>query len=115
MSEVRTTLRLDVETHRILKSACALAGERSLSRFVGKLAQRELDRLIIEQAIRSKSSSQSAILPIEEYQALLEAAAPEDETAFLLREPNGSLLLKCIDDINHGRNIVTREIEINED
>ena len=36
----------------------------------------------------------SVILPITEYQELLEAAASEDETAFLLREPNGSILRK---------------------
>jgi hypothetical protein len=51
----------------------------------------------------------SAILPIAEYEALLRAAASEDETAFLLREPNGSILLQRIDDypcrrLRYGQN-----------
>lgn len=57
----------------------------------------------------------SVVLPIDEFEALLEAAAPDDETAFLLREPNGSLLLKCIDDIKHGRKIITKELSLDED
>ena len=36
----------------------------------------------------------SAVIPIAEYEALLQLASSEDETAFLLREPNGSILLK---------------------
>jgi hypothetical protein len=52
----------------------------------------------------------SVILPIAEYEALLRAAASEEETAFLLREPNGSLLLQRLDDYRHGRNIVEREL-----
>ncbi len=43
------------------------------------------------------------ILPIAEYEALLRAAASEDETAFLLREPNGSVLLQRIDDYPYRR------------
>lgn len=38
----------------------------------------------------------SVIIPIAEYEALLRAAASEDETAFLLREPNGSVLRQRI-------------------
>jgi hypothetical protein len=45
----------------------------------------------------------SVILPIAEYEALLRAAASEDETAFLLREPNGSILLQRIDDYPYPR------------
>jgi hypothetical protein len=57
----------------------------------------------------------SVILPIAEYEALLNAAASEEETAFLLREPNGSILLRCIEDIKHGRNVVERELLPDED
>ncbi len=35
----------------------------------------------------------SVILPLAEYEALLRYAS-EDETAFLLRKPNGSILLR---------------------
>ena len=56
----------------------------------------------------------SVILPIAEYEALLKRAS-EDETAYLLREPNGSVLLRAIDDIKHGRNIVERELLPDED
>lgn len=52
----------------------------------------------------------SVILPIAEYKALLRAAASEHETAFLLREPNGSILLQRLDDYRHGRNIIEREL-----
>jgi hypothetical protein len=57
----------------------------------------------------------SVIIPLAEYQSLLEAAAHEDETAFLLREPNGSLLRQCIDDVKHGRNVQERELLPDED
>ncbi len=57
----------------------------------------------------------SVILPIAEYEALLRAAASEEETAFLLREPNGSLLLQRLDDYRHGRNIIERELLPDED
>ncbi|MBZ4194351.1 MAG: hypothetical protein LAE24_08590 [Candidatus Contendobacter sp.] len=57
----------------------------------------------------------SVIIPIAEYQSLLEAAAAEDETAFLLREPNGSILRQCLDDIRHGRNVQERELLSDED
>ncbi|MFO1420396.1 MAG: hypothetical protein U1F59_05590 [Candidatus Competibacteraceae bacterium] len=50
------------------------------------------------------------ILPIAEYEALLRAAASEDETTFLLREPNRSILLQRLDDYRHGRNIIEREL-----
>lgn len=56
----------------------------------------------------------SVILPIAGYEALLRRAS-EDETAYLLREPNGSVLLHAIDDIKHGRNIVERELLSGED
>ena len=57
----------------------------------------------------------SVILPIAEYEALLRAAASEDETAFLLREPNGSLLLQRIENIRQGRNLVEHELLPDED
>lgn len=57
----------------------------------------------------------SVIIPMAEYQSLLEAAAHEDETAFLLREPNGSILRQCIDDVRHGRNVQERELLPDED
>ncbi len=57
----------------------------------------------------------SVILPIAEYEALLHAAASEDETAYLLREPNGSILLQRLDDYRHGRNIIERELLPDED
>ena len=50
----------------------------------------------------------------DRYEALLRYA-PEDETTFLLREPNGSILLRRIEDIKHGRNIVERELLPDED
>ena len=56
----------------------------------------------------------SVILPIAEYEALLKRAS-EDETSYLLREQNGSVLLRAIDDIKHGRNIVERELLPDED
>ena len=57
----------------------------------------------------------SAIIPIAEYEALLRLAASEDETAFLLREPNGSILLKRIENVRQGKNIVRRELLPDED
>lgn len=57
----------------------------------------------------------SVILPIAEYESLLEAASISDETAFLLREPNGSILRQCVDDIKHGRNVQERELLPDED
>jgi hypothetical protein len=52
----------------------------------------------------------SAVIPIAEYEALLEAAASEDETAFLLREPNGSILRQRIEDVRQGKNLIEREL-----
>lgn len=57
----------------------------------------------------------SAVIPIAEYEALLKAASSEDETAFLLREPNGSILRQCIEDVKHGRNVQQRELLPDED
>jgi hypothetical protein len=51
----------------------------------------------------------SVILSIDEYEALLRYV-PEDETAILLREPNGSILRRRIENIRQGRNIVEREL-----
>jgi hypothetical protein len=52
----------------------------------------------------------SVIIPISEYHSLLEAAAHEDETAFLLREPNGSILRRRIENIRQGKNLIEREL-----
>ncbi|MBK8185497.1 MAG: hypothetical protein IPK63_22405 [Candidatus Competibacteraceae bacterium] len=64
--------------------------------------------------INSSGERVSVILPIAEYEALLSRTS-EDETAYLLRELNGSLLLRAIDDIKYGRNIVERELPPDED
>lgn len=50
-----------------------------------------------------------------EYEALLNAAASEEETQFLLREPNGSILLQRVENIRHGRNLVEHELLPDED
>ena len=57
----------------------------------------------------------SAIIPIAEYEALLKLASSEDETAFLLREPNGSILLKRLENVHQGKNIISRELLPDED
>ena len=57
----------------------------------------------------------SVILSIAEYEALMRVAEAEQETAFLLREPNGSILLQRLDDYRHGRNIIERELLPDED
>jgi len=57
----------------------------------------------------------SVIIPIAEYEALLNAAATKDETAFLLREPNGAILLQRIENIRRGQNIIERELLPDED
>lgn len=68
----------------------------------------------MQYVINSSGERVSVILPIAEYEALLSRAS-EDETAYLLREPNGSILLGAIEDIKHGRNIVERELLPDED
>lgn len=55
--------------------------------------------------INSAGERVSVILPIGEYGALLRCAS-EEETAHLLREPNGRILLCIIDDIKHGKHVV---------
>ncbi len=57
----------------------------------------------------------SVVIPMAEYESLLEAASSSDETAFLLREPNGSILRQRIENIKHGRNIIERELLPDED
>lgn len=57
----------------------------------------------------------SAVIPIAEYEALLRLASSEDETAFLLREPNGSILLKRLENVRQGKNIISRELLPDED
>lgn len=56
----------------------------------------------------------SAVIPIAEYEALLRYI-PEDETAFLLQEPNGSVLLQRIENIRQGRNLIERGLLPDED
>ena len=57
----------------------------------------------------------SVIIPFAEYQSLLELASSIDETAFLLRDPNGTILRQCVDDIKHRRNVQERELLQDED
>lgn len=64
--------------------------------------------------INSLGERVSVILPIAEYEALLSRSS-EEETAYLLREPNGSALLKRIENIRQGRNVVERELLPDED
>ncbi len=59
--------------------------------------------------IHSSGERVSVILPTAEYEALLSRFS-EGETAYLLREPNGSVLLKRIKNIRQGRNIVERKL-----
>ncbi len=59
--------------------------------------------------VNSTGNRVSAILPISEYEALLQAVA-NNETEFLLREPNGSILRRRIENIRQGRNIVEQEL-----
>lgn len=64
--------------------------------------------------VNSVGERVSVVLPIAEYEALL-SYIPEDETAYLLREPNGSVLLQRIENIRHGRNIVEQDLLPDED
>lgn len=59
--------------------------------------------------VNSAGERVSVILSIAEYEALLQHIS-EDETAYLLREPNGNVLLQRIENIRNGRNIVEREL-----
>jgi len=65
--------------------------------------------------VNSMGEKVSVIIPFAEYQSLLELAATVDETAFLLREPNGSILRQCIEDVKNGRNVQERELLPDED
>lgn len=56
----------------------------------------------------------SVLMPVDEYEALLKYV-PEDETAFLMREPNGSILRQRIEDYRQGRGIVEWELLPDED
>lgn len=56
----------------------------------------------------------SVLMPVDEYEALLKYV-PEDETAFLMREPNGSILRQRIEDYRQGRGIIERELLPDED
>ena len=59
--------------------------------------------------VNSTGKRVSVILPISEYEALLQAVA-NNEMEFLLREPNGSILRQRIENIRQGRNIVEQEL-----
>jgi uncharacterized protein (DUF1778 family) len=52
-SEVRTTIRLSPEVHRVVRAACSLAGE-TLSEFIARVGQQELDRLVRERQQRDR-------------------------------------------------------------
>ena len=64
--------------------------------------------------VNSSGEKVSAVIPMAEYQALLEIAARTDETAFLLREPNGSILRQRIENVKQGR-VIQRELLPDED
>ncbi len=64
--------------------------------------------------VNSTGERVSAVLPISEYEALLQAVS-NNETEFLLREPNGSILRQRIENIRQGRNIVEQELLPDED
>ena len=64
--------------------------------------------------VNSSGEKVSAVIPMAEYQSLLELAARTDETAFLLREPNGSILRQRIANVNQG-NVIQRELLPDED
>ncbi|MDQ5908106.1 MAG: hypothetical protein QG599_197 [Pseudomonadota bacterium] len=59
--------------------------------------------------INAAGEKVSVIIPFAEYQPLLELATTVDETTFLLREPNGSILRQCIEDVKRGINIQERD------
>lgn len=65
--------------------------------------------------INSAGKRISVIISIAEYEALLNAAASENETEFLLHEPNRSILLQRIENIRQGRNIIERDLLADED
>jgi hypothetical protein len=64
--------------------------------------------------VDSAGEKVSAVLPMAEYQSLLELAASVDETAFLLREPNGSILRQRIENVKQGQ-VIERELLPDED
>lgn len=68
----------------------------------------------MQYVINASGERVSVILPIAEYEALLSRAS-EDETDYLLREPNGSILLKRIENIRQGRNVVEQKLLPDED
>lgn len=51
--EIRTTLRLDPDTHRMVRAVCGWTGE-TLSEFVARMSQTELARLIHERQEREE-------------------------------------------------------------
>ena len=64
--------------------------------------------------VDSAGKKVSAVLPMAEYQSLLELAASVDETAFLLREPNGSILRQRIENVKQGQ-VIERKLLPDED
>ena len=64
--------------------------------------------------INAAGEKVSAVIPFAEYQLLLELAASVDETAFLLREPNGSILRQRIENVKRGQ-VIERELLPDED
>ncbi|MDQ5911763.1 MAG: hypothetical protein QG599_3861 [Pseudomonadota bacterium] len=88
--EIKTTMRLDEEAHKVVKAACALSGE-TLSEFIARVGKLELDRLV-----RERQTQQ------------------HDETAFLLCEPNGSILRQRIANVNQGK-VIEKELLADED
>mgnify|MGYP003375613365 FL=1 len=56
----------------------------------------------------------SAVIPMAEYEALLRFV-PDDETAYLLQEPNGSELLRRIESVRNGAPLVEHDLLPDED
>lgn len=56
----------------------------------------------------------SAVIPMAEYEALLRFV-PDDETAYLLQEPNGSELLRRIESVRNGAPLIEHNLLPDED
>ena len=67
------------------------------------------------QFITSPTGEQvSAVIPMAEYEALLRFV-PDDETAYLLQEPNGSELLRRIESVRNGAPLIEHDLLPDED
>ena len=64
--------------------------------------------------VSSTGEPLSAVIPMAAYRALLRFI-PDDETAYLLQEPNGSELLRRIEQVRQGKGLVEHELIAHED